>query len=250
MFEIIKLARNNIGLAYSCTRDYSLWGSEFHQQSNKFILDNLNYRIYAYGVVEDGNPIGHAILVDSRPPLSFVDSNDSLYLNCIYVSPKNRKKNIGASLLERIEIDAQKEKKQAIFLNTIGMRWMNKDFFKKHGYSIVNEDEFDSTLMKSFKKDIEYRIIKDVPIFKSKINQLVINYNPFCPLMLYQYSQLAKTALNELKEIEILENKIEKAKKNKGPFLYGVYFNNLPILVNENKISEAIETIKSLQIKI
>ena len=250
MLEIVKLNKENMGLAYSCTRDHSLWGSEYHQMSNKFILDNLDYGIYAYGVLYEGNPIGHAILVDAKPPFSFVDSKNSVFLHCIYVSPKQRKKNVGAMLLEKIEADAAGEKKQAVFLNAIGTTWMNKDFFTNHGYSVINEDEFDSTMMKSFGKDIEYRLIKDIPACESKTNQLVINYNPFCPLMLYQYSQFAKAAIEELKEIDVIENKMEKVSEAKDCFAFGVYFNNLPILVNENKIKDAIELVKSLQIKI
>jgi N-acetylglutamate synthase-like GNAT family acetyltransferase len=250
MYDFIKLGKENIGLAYSCTKDYSLWGSEYHQESNKFLINNLGYRIYAFGVLENKNPVGHAILVDAKPPLSMVDSKNGLYLHCFYISPKHRNKNIGAALIERIEIEAQKEGKEAIFLNTIGIKWMNRDFFEKHGYSMINDDEMDSFMMKQLGKETEYRIIKDFPVHESKTNQLVINHNPLCPLMLYQYSQLAKIAAEELKEIDIIETRVEKASDLSEQFSFGVYFNNLPILLNEKKINETIKVIKSLQIKI
>ncbi|MDD3804002.1 MAG: GNAT family N-acetyltransferase [bacterium] len=250
MYNFVRLNKENIGLAFSCTRDHSLWGSDYHQKSNKFLIDNLNYRIYGIGAVHDMNPIGHALLVDAKGPISPVDSKNGLYLHCIYISPNHRNREIGTSLLEEIEKEAKNEKKDAIFLSAIGMHWMSRGFFEKNGFTTVNEDDLDATLMKSFSSSVEYRIIKDVPKHQPKTNQLVINHNPLCPLMLYRYSMLAKMASEEIEGIEIMQNTIEDTSEMKTQMSYGVYFNNLPILVNEKQIADSVAMIKSLVIKI
>ncbi|MGE3062593.1 MAG: GNAT family N-acetyltransferase [bacterium] len=250
MYDFVRLNKHNIGLAFSCTRDHSLWGTDYHQKSNKFLIDNLDYRIYGLGALCDKNPIGHALLVDAKPPLSPVESVSGLYLHCLYVSPEHRNKEVGSALLRQIEKEAMLEKKDAVFLNTIGMQWMSRGFFEKRGYTAVNEDDLDTTMMISFKSNVEYRILRDIPVHETKINHLVINYNPLCPLMLYRYSMLAKAVAEELEEIEIVENNIELASDMKEQLSYGVYFNNLPILVNENRLAEAVLMIKSLIIKI
>jgi len=250
MVEFVKLDKENIGLAFSCTRDHNLWGSEFHQKSNKFMIDNIDYKIYGIGAVRDKNPVGHAVLVDAKPPLSPVDAPDSLYLHCIYVSLRERNSGIGMELLKSAEKLARSEGKRALFLNSIGMNWMSRDFFEKSGFCVVNEDGLDSTMMKSFGGNKEFRILKDIPKHEAKTNTLLINHNPLCPLMLYRFTMLARTVAEELKEVDIVENNPEKTEASKEQLLYGVYFNNLPILVDEKRLAESVSVIKSLIIRI
>ncbi|HAF07164.1 MAG: GNAT family N-acetyltransferase [bacterium] len=245
--KIFKLNRDNLGLAYSCTKEKNLWGSFSHQKSVDFLLKNLDYKIYAYGITIDGNLAGHVILFDTKKPLSLIESKDGVFLNCIYILESFRNQKLGSMILKHIENQIKEEGKKIIFTHSIGENeWMNKNFFLKNGFvEAPTEDDLLKILYKSFDKEISFRIVSNEKNrVQTKTNQLLIIYNPLCPLENAKLEHLKDLVKKEFDEVDVEEvHSLDKTLSS------GIFFNNIPLLYNERKDNEILEIIRSLIIK-
>lgn len=246
--KIEKLTKENLGLAYSCTKETKIWGSTHHLKSVDFLLKNLDYKIYTYGITLDGTPVGHVILFDTKQPLSFIESKDGVFLNCIYILNDHRNKMLGSMILKHIEKEIKDNGKKIIFTHSIGENeWMNKNFFINNGFvEAPSDDDLVKILYKSFDKEISFRIVSNEKNrIQTKTNQLLIIYNHLCPLENAKYENLKEMVKKEFQEIEIEE--IHSTDKIN---FSGVFFNNIPLLYNKNKEKEIIEIIRSLIVKV
>uniref|UniRef100_A0A7C3J6X5 GNAT family N-acetyltransferase n=1 Tax=candidate division WOR-3 bacterium TaxID=2052148 RepID=A0A7C3J6X5_UNCW3 len=246
--KIVKLNKDNLGLAYSCTKETNLWGSHSHQKSIDFLLKNLDYKIYAYGITLDGALAGHVILFDTKQPLSMVESKDGVFLNCIYILESLRNQKFGTMVLKHIENQIKEEGKKIIFTHSIGENeWMSKNFFIKNGFvEAPTEDDLLKILYKSFDKEVSFRIISDDKNrVQTKTNQILIIYNPLCPLENEKFDHLKEIVKKEFEEVEIEEiHSLDKTLSS------GIFFNNIPLLYNKKKDKEILDIIRSLMVKI
>ncbi len=246
--KIDKLNKNNLGLGFSCTKENGLWGSKFHQKSVDFILNNFDYKFYVYGVTIDNISAGHVIILDAKGPFSPIESKEGVFLKCIYLLEQHRKKGIGILILKEIEENMKELGKKVIFTHSVGnSEWMNKEFFIRNGFKEVpSGDELIKILYKPFETEINYKI-NDISLQNNitRTNTIFIKYNPLCPLENAKYAKFKELVNKNFEEIEIEEDYGFVNGTNSG-----VYFNNIPILFNENKEKETLEIIKSLILEI
>jgi len=248
MIKILKLTKDNRGLAYSCLQEKGMWGNEEHQESLSFTYKEFETDFSAYAATYNGESAGHAIIINSKPPFSPVQSENSIFVHCLYVVNKFRNKGIGRQLMNLIEKDALDMGKDMIFVQSISNEWMKKDFFIKREYKAIEDDGINFILMKKLNKISKFSFVKhEDHSIKAERDSIVINYNPLCPVMISHYRRFVQKLREEIPNIKITENYLicsDDVCKN-GEF--GIYLNNTPLLINQRRISETIEIIISLR---
>lgn len=248
MIKFIKLIDDNRGLAFSCLKEKGMWGNAEHMDSLSFTYDRMEGFFSAFAAIYDSEPAGHAMVIETKPPFSPVESENSLFINCLYVGPSFRKMGIGSKLLEYLEKDAEESGRDMIFVQSVGNEWMKKDFFAERGYRQIDDEEISFLLMKKISRLAKFSPVKTVSSNSDRSkDSLVINYNPLCPVLVSHYRQFAAMIKKEIPGITIKENYVscdDDICKN-GSF--GIYFNNTPILINQRRISETVEIIRSLR---
>ncbi len=248
MIKIKKLDKNDIGLAFSCTKDKNIWGSNEHQIVSDFLIKHLYYEFSAYGLTYNNEPAGHLIITKTETHYSPIRAKNSVYIYCMYISPLYRSKNFGTVLLEFMEEDIfNKEQKEAIFVQSLGDEYMNKTFFIKNNYKEIENDILNSLLVKYKDTMPDYEIPQSVNTkTKNEKNVLIVNYNPVCPVLLGQYKMAITYLKKHLPKLKIVENYIKNDNDIDVFGNYGFYLNNMPILVNPNKLNELKEIIENL----
>ncbi|MCG8524927.1 MAG: GNAT family N-acetyltransferase [Opitutales bacterium] len=83
-------------------------------------------------IIKDGNLAGF---------IAFSEYDDHLYLDHLYIDPKFQSLGIGSIVLKSLIEHSEKEEKP-VRLGALRSSKSN-DFYKRHGFSITKEDEFD-----------------------------------------------------------------------------------------------------------
>lgn len=247
MIRIEKLNENNIGLAFSCAGENNIWGNECHTIANDFLIHNLDSGFEAYGIRFDSKPVGHSVLVPAALPFSPVKADRGMFINCIYIAPEYRNRDLGSLLIDYIENDMDERNMHALFAQTTQLTSNKFSFYSDKGYREIFDDGINHIYMKSFSdRDIDYKIIDLKPKRDDDGNYLKINYSPLCPVLIMKYKELAHTVKSEIPGIQIQENFIESEKDMKEKGNFGVFFDNIPLLISTRSIGESVNIIKGL----
>jgi len=248
MIKINKLDKKNIGLAFSCTNDNNLWGSEIHQRVNKFIMENLFDNFSAYAITYDNKPAGHLITLNTLSKFSPIYSQNSVFLYCLYIAQKFREQNLANTLLNYVEENIKNDMKDAIFVQTFVNEIMNDKLFTSNNYTKIDTNSNDSIFMKKFRDNVDFSLNNDYYQIPSAKNTLLINYNPICPIVQEQYKKVVIYIKENLPDITIQENYINNEQDLKKYGYFGIYFNNIPLLFNIDKLDELKDMLISLKI--
>lgn len=149
-----------------------------------------------------------------------VDSNDYLFINCIWINPNSYKnKGYASDLIEESKKDAKRKQGVAV-VTSDGPFMATKDIFLKNGFKIIEEDGKHQLLVKQIKKG-------SLPKFKDYKKQLErykgwhIVYSNQCPWVARFISELDKKIKDELK-LKITELKTAKQAQD-APSIYSVF---------------------------
>ncbi|MFO8062094.1 MAG: GNAT family N-acetyltransferase [bacterium] len=247
MIKIEKLNEKNIGLAFSCAGENDIWGSECHTIANDFLIQHLDSGFEAYGITFDSKPVGHSVLVPAALPFSPVKADRGMFINCIYIAPQYRNRDLGTLLIDYIENDMNERNIHVLFAQTTQISGNQFSFYSDKQYREIFDDGINQIYMKSFSdSDIDYKIIDLKPRRDDDGNYLKINYSPLCPVLIMKYRELVDIVKKEIPGIEIQENFIESEKDMKENGNFGVFFDNIPLLISTRSIGESVNIIKGL----
>lgn len=202
---------NNLMDAFSCVHRIPSWKnlSDELQQSVNYLQYAIQNEHRGKIAFDDMQSVGHIIYAPlSKAPVPLTSTYNLIYIRCLYVDPRYRKRGIGSSLLAAMKSDVGNFDGALLTASKRDADW-HYEQFERVGFKVIAEDHGLVHMYYPIKKDfIELKIVAS-KLKRSQEKVLVTLFNDdFCPMRSHLASMVRQAVQKfgdsiELREIDL-----------------------------------------------